>query len=1127
MAATTTLNYDGNGNLSQVNNPLQHATNFAYDLFDRLSMTTDTLGNKSVRTYDKNSNVLSAEAQDPGSITVARTELMYDEMSRAFETRRWISGPVGDPANYIVMKRLYDKNSRLTRATDDNGHMAVVQYDNASRRALLTDANNNTVQLQYDLNSNVTQVVSTEQQPGTGPQTFTRGFAFDEIDRLVSMRDQGADGIFNNTDDRSSAVKYDSRGNVTTQTDTKGTLSKFAYDALNRRTQVQVDPAGLNIVTQWAFDNNSRLTKYTGIRNNADAQAQVHATTCVYDRLDRQKQTVFADGKSIVTTFDAAGNVLTSTDQNGSIASMTYDTLERMTAISIARAGGVNGTTARTYNYDALSRMKQATDNNDPADISDDTDVSWAFDGLSRPMTETQKYGMAGSPTINKAVGYSFNDGAATPDRQNLSKITYPDSTIERFGHDVLDRIDNVYLGDNTSNKLAGYTYAGFGRTASQTNYTGTAAASALGITSLEYDGVKRATSLYNRMQGGTELASFDYGYDKADNRVCSKFVHAGGAGEIYRYDKGYRLTESYLGASAGDIASAITAVSNGNDPAAASAYGQKDIYALDNLGNRASVLEAGVNGANPETTSYTSSQATSDYKMNRITTVGAAVNVYDGNGNVKDDGTLLYGFDAFNRITTVTRKSDSQQIASYKYDALGRRVRKTVSNMGTLNGTTHFVYQGQMVLEEHAVTNPGATETLAETARYINGRGIDERICMERQDITDIDNNGNTTEFQRFYYYTDALGSVRAVTWVQTGTNIEKLVERVDYDVYGKATFANWGADKTFGTGDDATSNASIIGNPFLFTGQRHDPETGNYYYKMRYYQSSTGMFLSQDPLGYINGPNMYQYCGSNPANYTDPMGLCKGGFYSDLWDSTVDLFDTGLDAAASFSQEFGDALTGGRASEASDFYAHQFGIYNEYRYNETAGILGNATGQGVNAGMMMAGGVGVLKGGVAILEGGANLLEGGLTALNSGGKLALAGAGSMGGGAIPIAGSLAAIAEGAITAAKSGAVGAIGEYNFSQGGGEGAERPLGSNGAQTPSKTVYKGDGKERIDVENPNPGQRPGQIHYQDNAGNKYIYDVGKGTFPNAPKKVNDLLNDPRVKKAIEKGKRILGV
>ena len=61
----------------------------------------------------------------------------------------------------------------------------------------------------------------------------------------------------------------------------------------------------------------------------------------------------------------------------------------------------------------------------------------------------------------------------------------------------------------------------------------------------------------------------------------------------------------------------------------------------------------------------------------------------------------------------------------------------------------------------------------------------------------------------------------------------------------------------------------------------------------------------------------------------------------------------------------------------------------------------------------------------------------------------------------------------------------------------------------------TVWKGEGKNRIDVENPNPGNRAGQIHYQDNAGNKWLYDPKTKTFKDAPKSVNKLLNNPKFK------------
>ncbi|CAB3809172.1 hypothetical protein LMG28688_06932 [Paraburkholderia caffeinitolerans] len=92
--------------------------------------------------------------------------------------------------------------------------------------------------------------------------------------------------------------------------------------------------------------------------------------------------------------------------------------------------------------------------------------------------------------------------------------------------------------------------------------------------------------------------------------------------------------------------------------------------------------------------------------------------------------------------------------------------------------------------------------------------------------------------------------------------------------------------------------------------------------------------------------------------------------------------------------------------------------------------------------------------------------------------------------------------------------------ELVSNSGNGGGNADMLGANGAQFASKTVWKGDGKERIDVENPNPGQRPGQIHYQDNQGKKYLYDPSTNSFPDAPNSVNKLLNDPNFNAAIQK-------
>ena len=85
------------------------------------------------------------------------------------------------------------------------------------------------------------------------------------------------------------------------------------------------------------------------------------------------------------------------------------------------------------------------------------------------------------------------------------------------------------------------------------------------------------------------------------------------------------------------------------------------------------------------------------------------------------------------------------------------------------------------------------------------------------------------------FYYHVDDLGSVVAIT---DGAN--RLVERYDYQDFGEPSIFD---------SQGRPLQTSAVRNPYLFTGQRYDPETGLYYYRARYLDPLVGRFTTRDP--------------------------------------------------------------------------------------------------------------------------------------------------------------------------------------------------------------------------------------------------------------------------------------
>ena len=163
----------------------------------------------------------------------------------------------------------------------------------------------------------------------------------------------------------------------------------------------------------------------------------------------------------------------------------------------------------------------------------------------------------------------------------------------------------------------------------------------------------------------------------------------------------------------------------------------------------------------------------------------------------------------------------------TFRYDPFGRRIYKA-----SLGGTSIFAYDGANIVEE-----VDAAGTLV--ARYTQGPSIDEPMAMLR--------GANTS-----YYQQDGLGTVTSLSGVSGS-----LAQTYVFDSFGQQT-----------------ASSGSLTNPFRYTGREFDPETGLYYYRARYYDQTTGRFVSEDPLGLTAGTNFYKYADNDPVVFKDPTG-------------------------------------------------------------------------------------------------------------------------------------------------------------------------------------------------------------------------------------------------------------
>ena len=98
-------------------------------------------------------------------------------------------------------------------------------------------------------------------------------------------------------------------------------------------------------------------------------------------------------------------------------------------------------------------------------------------------------------------------------------------------------------------------------------------------------------------------------------------------------------------------------------------------------------------------------------------------------------------------------------------------------------------------------------------------------------------------------------------------------VVEAYDNDVYGNTLIFTGPTSVNNWFGDDDVQS-TFGANEIILCGHWYDAETQNYYERFRNYSPSLAVWTSQDPAGFINGANTYQYVTSSPVGNVDAAG-------------------------------------------------------------------------------------------------------------------------------------------------------------------------------------------------------------------------------------------------------------
>ncbi len=786
--------YNAKGYPTAVRDPLGRETSYVYasngiDLTE-VRQTTGSLDDV-VRSYGTyNSQHLPASVTDAAGET---TSFTYNTRGQVLT----VTNPLSE-----VTTVAYNTNGYVTSVTGPvSGATTTLTYDSYGRPQTTTNSDSDTLTFEYDAFDRVTKV--TYPDSSYDQMTYERLDLSTVRDRLGRLTRVFVDPL------RRPSMTRDPLGRIIRQewcacgtldalVDAKGQRTTWTRDVLGR---VTVETRANSSTIQYAYENNtSRLKTVT------DAKEQV--TTYTYALDDALLEKEYTDEEhstsDVAWTYDANyPRVATMVDGIGT-TTYAYRAIETAGALSVSSIDGPRSNDTLVYTYDELGRVASRALNG--------VTVSWSFDALGRLEEEVNSLG---------TFEYTY-DGVTN----RLASVTYPNDQATEYS----------YFGSSNDRRL-------------QTIHHKTPSAATLSKFDYTYDVVGNILT-WQQQADSSSPTIWAYGYDVADQLLSAVKSTTGGSPTVlanynYRYDVAGNRTEEQIdnvvtGATFNNVnrltahmpAGALRVAGQLNEAGSVTIDGTPAYVDAANKFSGTKTLTTGTNTFTVVATDPANNVRTQQYEVDAD---GASRTfTYDANGNLTDDGTRTFEWDAENRLIAINIGDNRSE---FTYDGLHRRIRIVEKEDASTVRDGNLYWAGTELIEERLSTS--------EVNRF----------------FADGESHDGTVR----YLARDHLGSVREVT-NSSGT----VVTRNDYDPYGRLTQVSGSEDSRFG-----------------YTGHYVHAPSGLLLALYRGYDPSLGRWLSEDPAGHIDGPNMFAYVANNPARYMDPRGLETG----DWWDIVSNL--------------------------------------------------------------------------------------------------------------------------------------------------------------------------------------------------------------------------------------------